>query len=86
MNESNYVYTGCYGDLNIQCTVFVFKGWYCRKGAQTVNFTPRLITNNIPPYYNLKSYTDTDSRWSSKPIQSLDQLIRFVRFLERHSE
>ena len=85
-NESNYQYKGQYGSENTECTVFVYRGWYCVQGALTVNFAPRIMTTENAPWTHVCDYEDTECVTSSEPIRSLEQLRRFVRFLERHSD
>lgn len=65
-----------YGRSHIESTGYYYDGWYVVHGGCNVNYTPEEIDPN--GVTDVEELRDTDCYTSSRPINSLKELERFI--------
>lgn len=68
--------SGFYGSRKTPCIVFVVNGWYCCEGSVNVNKTSQVF--KLVDGVNVEELIDVDCYSSQQPINSLQQLKKFL--------
>ena len=73
-----------YGRGHTESTGYYYNGWYCVHGSHNVNYTWEAIDpDGITDVEEIK---DSDTCTSSRPINSLEELIRFIDVNDEEEE
>ncbi len=65
-----------YGGSHTESTGYYYDGWYVVHGGCNVNYTPDGIDPN--GVTDVEELYDTDCYTSARPINSLEELVRFI--------
>lgn len=74
--RASFEFDCVYGSGHTRGTGYYYNGWYVVHGSTNANYTPEEIDPN--GVTDVEELRDTDCYSSSRPINSLEELVRFI--------